>query len=191
MSNINLLPWREELKAKQRRDFWLSLGVAAGLTLFASFGVQNYYTSLQNKQLARNQYLETEIAVLDQQIGEIRKIKEQKKSLNERISLIQKLQESRNVPTKIFNILPLISPAGVYLDSLTFQNSLISLDGKSEANYRVASLMRNIEQKTWLGSPKISSIVALSNKQADMELSKFQLEFVVKLGLPSEKVGAK
>ena len=91
----------------------------------------------------------------------------------------------------IFNNLPLIAPTGVYLDSLAFKDSAINLDGKSEANYRVASLMRNIEQRAWLGTPSIRSIVALPDKQADMELSKFQLNFAVNLGLPSEKKEAK
>ncbi|GDY26744.1 MULTISPECIES: PilN domain-containing protein [unclassified Agarivorans] len=191
MSNINLLPWRDEVKTKQKREFWIGLASAAAITLVALLGVQGYYTNLQDKQTARNQFLEKEIAILDHQIGEIRKIKEQKKSLKERIALIQTLQESRNVPTRIFNNLPLIAPTGIYLDSLAFRDSAINLDGKSEANYRVASLMRNIEQKVWLGSPSIRSIVALPGKQADMELSKFQLNFAVKLGVPEEKKEAK
>ncbi|WP_411994209.1 PilN domain-containing protein [Agarivorans sp. DSG3-1] len=191
MSNINLLPWRDEVKTKQKREFWIGLASAAAITLVALLGVQGYYTNLQDKQTARNQFLEKEIAILDHQIGEIRKIKEQKKSLKERIALIQTLQESRNVPTRIFNNLPLIAPTGIYLDSLAFRDQAINLDGKSEANYRVASLMRNIEQKVWLGSPSIRSIVALPGKQADMELSKFQLNFAVKLGVPEEKKEAK
>ncbi|UPW19150.1 PilN domain-containing protein [Agarivorans sp. TSD2052] len=186
MSNINLLPWRDALKAKQQRDFWIAFGVAVLVTVVALLGVQNFYTGLQDSQHARNQFLEKEIAILDHQIGEIRKIKEQKKSLKERIALIQTLQESRNIPTKIFNDLPLISPTGVYLDSLVFKDAAISLDGKSEANYRVASLMRNIERKVWLGSPSISSIVALPSADVDLELSKFQLKFGVKLGLQNE-----
>ncbi|GAD04021.1 PilN domain-containing protein [Agarivorans albus] len=191
MSNINLLPWREEVKSKQKRDFWVALASSAGITVLALLLVQNYYTGLQDKQSARNQFLEKEIAILDHQIGEIRKIKEQKQSLKERIALIQTLQESRNIPTKIFNNLPLIAPTGVYLDSLAFKDSAINLDGKSEANYRVASLMRNIEQRVWLGTPSIRSIVALPGKQADMELSKFQLNFAVNLGLPNDKKEAK
>jgi len=191
MSNINLLPWREAVKSKQKRDFWLGLVSAAAITFLAVFLVQNYYVNLQHKQQARNQFLEKETAILDHQIGEIKKIKEQKDSLKKRIALIQKLQESRNIPTKIFNSLPTIAPSGIYLDSLSFKDSSIDLDGKSEANYRVANLMRNIEQLEWLGTPSIRSIVALSGQQSDMELSKFQLGFAVKLGVPSQAEGAK
>ncbi|RKF21347.1 pilus assembly protein PilN [Alginatibacterium sediminis] len=178
MSSINLLPWREQAKQRKKTQFWILMGVSAALTLLATVGVQMYFSSLQDVQKQRNQFLRTEIAALDVKLGEIRKINERKKSLRLRIDLIQELQRSRHSLTRMMNTMPEATPAGIYFDTFSYDSKVVKIDGKSESNPRVSSLMRNIESYPWLGTPQISSIVAL-NAQSGIDLSRFQLSFNV------------
>ncbi|WP_026960140.1 MULTISPECIES: PilN domain-containing protein [Aliagarivorans] len=187
MSKINLLPWREERKAKRKQQFWLSFGLSVMLTVVALAGVQFYINGLQKAQSARNQYLDTQIVILDAQIGEIRAIKARKQALEERIALIERLQLRRNLPTKMFNQLPLITPEGVYLDELSYAGLNLALDGMSEANYRVASFMRNIEQRSWLAVPQISSIVAQESEDERLNLSRFHIDVTIELVQPDKE----
>jgi type IV pilus assembly protein PilN len=175
VSHINLLPWREKAKLKRKRDFGIVLSCCLLLVTSVGLGVRHYFVYQQEQQEQRNQILVREMAMLDHQLAEIKSIREKKKSLKERIQLIQTLQESRNVTTRLFNDIPQLTPAGVYLERLNLANSMVSVDGKSESNSRIARFMRQIEASTWLSTPSISSIVALGSEP--IPLSKFQLKF--------------
>lgn len=177
MSHINLLPWREKAKLKRKRDFGVALVASLVVALVVCLVVQRYFIFQQQAQESRNQVLVREMQGLDRQLAEIKTIREQKKSLQERIKLIQNLQVNRNVPTRLFNDIPQVTPAGVYLEKLHFANSVIDINGKSESNSRISRFMRQVEATKWLSVPNISSIVALSG--GTIPLSSFALNFEV------------
>ena len=56
-----------------------------------------------SNQNSRNQYLEREIAVLDAQIAEIKKVKDSKNAIEQRMALIEQLQANRNVAPIVFD----------------------------------------------------------------------------------------
>ncbi len=181
MSNINLLPWREVAKQRQKKMFLGMLGgvflVSAGLVLVVNF----LYQQAISRQEARNQYLQSEIVVLDARIGEINKLKQRRKELIDRMRLIDQLQQSRNQAVHLFNDLPELVVSGIYLDSLSFTNGLVSVVGKTEAHSRVATMMRLIDRSQWLGQTSISSIYATANSEraSNLALSEFSLMFRV------------
>ena len=93
MANINLLPWREEAREKQKRDF---IGILALVFLVTSLVVYLFLGFLEvvtDDQRERNAYLVSEITLLDTQIAEIRKITERKKGS---VLLIEGRSESNN-----------------------------------------------------------------------------------------------
>jgi type IV pilus assembly protein PilN len=177
MSNINLLPWRDEYKKKKRNIFYVVLALSSLVVLGLSYGGKLYVDSLIAAQQQRNQYLQTETIRLDQRIAEIREIKKEKAELERRIKLIQQLEEKRNHATRLFNTLVDVVPGGIYLNNVTFINEQINVQGMSESNNRLAKMMRNIDNSGWLGESSISSIVAGPSKP--IKLSKFAMKFSV------------
>ncbi|WP_024871408.1 PilN domain-containing protein [Tolumonas lignilytica] len=177
MSNINLLPWRESAKERQKQSFFILIGVSCAIAAVGVFAVNQYFNHQISAQDQRNQYLQHEIAILDTEIGQINVIKAQKQSLVNRMKLIDTLQQSRNVSVRLFNDLPLVIANGVYLQSLNFTQPQINVVGKAEAYNRVASTMRLIDGSGWLGQTAISSIFA--NDSALMKLSEFSMRFSV------------
>ena len=138
MSNINLLPWRESAKERQKQGFFILLGVACLIAAGIVFAVNQYFNHQISAQNQRNQFLQHEIAILDTQIGQINEIKAQKLSLVNRMKLIDTLQQSRNVSVRLFNDLPVVIANGVYLQSVNVNQSQIDAVGKAEAYNRVA-----------------------------------------------------
>ncbi|HMB72039.1 MAG TPA: pilus assembly protein PilN, partial [Gammaproteobacteria bacterium] len=71
MPMINLLPWREALRQKRKKEFvaaaLFAVLAGAGLTM----GTKFYYQAQISQQESRNQTLRDEIAELDRQIEEI------------------------------------------------------------------------------------------------------------------------
>lgn len=177
MSNINLLPWREARAQRQKKQFGALLGIFVLVTVALGF----FANWLVDRQIAaqqqRNQRLVQEMTILDAQLGEIRLLKERRKELIDRMQLIEQLQMRRNVPVRLFNQLPSLVPNGVYLNTLSMQNNIIDVNGKTEAYGRVASMMRRIDGSGWLGQSKISTIFAAD--VAPVSLSQFSMMFLI------------
>ncbi len=177
MSNINLLPWRDEYKKKKKQGFFVILAISAVIVLGLSFAGKMYVDALIGAQNERNQFLQTQAIILDRRIAEISEIKKEKKELERRIKVIQQLEEKRNEATKLFNTLPEVVPAGVYVNNLSFVNSRIDVKGFTESNGRITNMIRNIDGSGWLGDAFLPSIVAGPTKP--IKLFKFSMNFVV------------
>ncbi|WP_286271059.1 PilN domain-containing protein [Thalassotalea hakodatensis] len=178
MAYINLLPWREEAeKAKQRQYFTLLTAVA--LVAFAVvFLIGQFYQLRIDGQLERNRFLQTEIAILDKRISEIKTLNEKKQELEKRISVVEQLQRSRNVGTQVLDEIAKIVPSGVYLTKMEKQGNTIQLLGKSESNNHLANMIRNIEGSDLLTDAVLESIT--SNDATSKLLSDFKMRVRIK-----------
>lgn len=175
MSHINLLPWREKLREKQKQQY---IGVLAGvavLMLAIMFLVASFVDTLINNQNKRNQFLQQQIAVLDIKIAKIKTIRESKQSLEQQIALIEQLQANRNIAPQIIDELAKLVPSGIAFKSLKRTENRIEVLGISESNNRLSEFMRNLEQSEVFINNELSSIVAgASSNEAG---SDFKLTF--------------
>ena len=183
MSNINLLPWREEHKKKKKNTFFAVLLLSSLLALGVSYLGKMYIDLMIDAQNQRNEYLQTQTIILDRRIAEIKNIKAEKKKLERRIDLIQKLEEKRNYATHLFNVLAEKVPEGVYLKSATFKSEKVVVNGDAESSNRVTSMMRNIDASGWLGDSYLSNIK--EGPREPIKLYSFDMDFVV---VPETKV---
>lgn len=161
MIRINLLPHREEKRKARRQQFYgllVMISVLAGLIVFLTFSIIEGYISSQE---ARNGFLKSEIAVLDKQIDEIKKLKEQTQALLARKQIIESLQRDRAEAVRLLSELVKQMPEGVYLRSLKQDNTKISLAGYAQSSARVSTLMRNIDSSPWLEKPQLIEIKAV------------------------------
>ena len=161
MIRINLLPHREEKRRARRQQFYALLGLVtllAGLIVVLVYSVIAGYLSAQD---ARNDFLKKEIAVLDKEIDQIKRLKEQSDALMERKRIIESLQRDRAEAVRLLSELVKQMPEGVYLRSLKQEGQRISLGGYAQSSARVSTLMRNIEASPWLEKPQLLEIKAV------------------------------
>lgn len=177
MSNINLMPWREERKRRQHQKFLLVSIFAGLMCAAASYGVKAYVDGLVADQQERNRFLTVQIAVVDNRLEELNAIRAKRKSLELRIGIIQDLQRSRNTPTELLNAMKNIVPAGIYVEQVRFAKKEINISGKTESNNRISETLRNIEGSEWLGNGYLSSIVAADKNP--FNLSNFVMKFFI------------
>jgi type IV pilus assembly protein PilN len=137
----------------------------------------SFLDSMIAAQKARNQFLEKENAILDVRIGKIATVKEQKKNIEMKISLIQQLQQHRNVSPKVLNELANIVPPGVTFRKFTRKENQIEIIGISDSNNRLADFMRRLESSETFIDGELSSIVA--DTSTTEGVSDFKLTFNV------------
>jgi len=175
MANINLLPWRDDLRAEKQKQFIAVLvAVAAASALAAFLWVGSINAAIEN-QNARNELLNQEISGLSKQVKEIQELKKRRAELLSRMKVIQSLQGERPVIVRYFDELVRVIPEDVYILSLSKVGNSISIGGVATSTVRVSTLMRNIDESDWFSAPNLSSVNAAS--KYGKEASEFKLAF--------------
>ncbi len=178
MPHINLLPWREAARKESQKKFITLLLLVVVFAFGFMFALSTFYGALTSGQNVRNNFLTSEIQVLDMRIAEIRELDKKKESLQQRMRLIEELQRSRNLGTQIMDEIAKVVPAGVYLTKLERKANAIQVIGKSESNNRLSTMLRQVENSYLLESPSMQGIVA--GEQDARLLSDFNMQFSVK-----------
>jgi type IV pilus assembly protein PilN len=185
---INLLPHREERRKRGRQHFAVLAGLTAVLGIVI-VGAGYLYISRQiATQEERNAFLKSEIAKLDKEIAEIKKLKDEIAALLARKQIIETLQADRAQTVHLLDQLVRQMPEGVYLKSVRQRGLGVNLVGYAQSNARVSTLMRNIESSPWLANPKLVEIKAMTvNKK---RLAEFNLDLAVKRAQPKDAAKA-
>ena len=177
MIRINLLPHRERKRVAQQKQIAILAGMTAALGLVIIFAVHVAINSRIDYQKERNSYLKQQIAILDHQIEEIRKLKEQTRALLARKQVVEKLQDNRSEVVHLLDQLARRLPEGIYLKSLREDTkgngTKIQLTGYAESNARVSTLMRNLDDSPWMASPdlvEIHSVTVNSRRLSEFSL---------------------
>ena len=158
MTRINLLPWREEQRQEQKKQFAV-MAVAICILAVAIVGLIHF--QMQSKidyQQSRNSFLTSAIADVDEEIKEIQELRKVRRSLIERMEVIQDLQGSRPSIVHLFTEIVSTVPNGVYLESLGQTGGNLLIKGEAESNARVSTYMRNLQASAWLKDPNLTVI---------------------------------
>ncbi|MBA6336776.1 PilN domain-containing protein [Colwellia sp. BRX8-7] len=178
MAFINLLPWREEAEKAKQREYFTLLTIVAVIAFAMVFIISQFYQMRIDGQNSRNQFLKTEIALLDARIIKIKNLNEKKKELQKRTQVVEQLQRSRNVGTQVFDEIAKIVPTGVYLTRLEKQGNSINIVGKSESNNHLANMIREIERSVLFTDAILESIT--TNEAKNKLLSDFKMRVRIK-----------
>ena len=169
---INLLPYREILEQKQKKQFQLvmALGVIAGGV--AAFLIWGALAALITNQEGRNEELHGGIKELDAQIVKVKDLQAQKQSFLERKQKVEELDNKRFEGARIVDTVNQLVPEGAYLTSIQNiggSNASISntytLVGKAISDNKVAMFMTALPSTGVFDTPKLDSINKTDNGQ--------------------------
>lgn len=172
MATINLLPWREEQRQEQTRQFATVTALSLGLTAALIFMVHVTINNQINHQKARNKVLENEIVVLDASLKQIETLEDTKEQLLARMDVIQSLQQRRPQIVHLFDDFVRTVPEGLFLSSIKQKGNELTIKGVAESNGRVSAYMRNIDASEWMATPKLNVI---ETKKGTLRSSDFTL----------------
>ena len=170
MANINLLPWREELREERNKQFYVVLGAVVALCAAVILGIYNYNDSAAADQRGRNSFLTAQITGLDAKIIEIQKLRETRSELIERMELIQALQGNRPVIVRVFDEIVRSVPEDLYFTKLDVQGDKVTIAGRASSNNRLSALMRNFDESEWFTDPALIKVESKSAGVNEFEI---------------------
>ena len=153
MARINLLPWREERRKEQQKQFLSVLVLSVFLMALIIVAVHLQVARAIGVQNSRNDYLNKEITQVEAQIKEINNLARERKRLQDRIDIIQQLQRNRPEIVHLFDEVSKVLPDGVFLTKLVQKGRALEIEGVAQSNARVSAFMRNAPMRASNSSP--------------------------------------
>ena len=186
---INLLPHRDLARKKRKESFQVVMFLSVLLGLLIAALIYWWFQQRITDQQSRNSYLQSEIAVLNQQIKEIDGLEGEITALRERQKAVEDLQSNRNLPVYLLAELVRQLPEGVYITSLKQSGLLVEVKGTAQSNERVSEVLRNLSSGTpWFSNPTLKEIVAGSvalSPKDQRKVVNFSLDFSLMLPVDS------
>lgn len=162
---INLLPYREALQAKQKKEFQTLLigAVIIGLGL-ATLGFLTFEGRLSSQQ-KRNQVLTDGIRALDKDIKKISELEDERKNFMARQEKVEELSNKRFEAAKILDTLNTVAPMGLYITSIEAQNAnTYIINGRAFSDAKTAAFMSALPGKLF-STPELMNIKRVNNAQ--------------------------
>ena len=160
MAKINLLPWREERRKLQQRQFNSMLGLALLAGLLLSAMVYLYYSGQVSGQIKRNDLLRQEISAVEVKIKEIEELDKRKEGLLSRKRVIEELQGKRYEMVSLFSDLAKSIADGAQISTIMQSGSDLVIQGRAQSSARVSSYMKNIMVSPVISQPDLTVIEA-------------------------------
>lgn len=171
MANINLLPWRDELKEQRKKTFIVISVISGLLGAILVFLTWMYFEHQLSDQRNANQLITNTNTELDKQLKSLDGLQERRKAIVERMKLIQDLQGQRPITVRLIDELVRVMPKEVYLTEFSREGNKFTLIGKAENPNAVADLMRAMESSPWYRNVFMKSFAANDAKETSIEKS--------------------
>lgn len=181
MIRVNLLPHREERRKRRQQQFGVLAGIFAVIGLLVAGSIWFFLDQQVTQQQQNVAYMKGEIAKLDKQIEEIRKIREETASLLAKKQVVEGLQSNRSEPVQLLDQLLRQLPEGVYLKAVKQTGPKVNVAGYAQSNARVSTLMRNLGASPYLENPELVEIKAVPNPdKSGNRVNEFNMNISIK-----------
>ena len=177
IARINLLPWRQRRRDRQRRAFLAQLGgVFAGsvcLVFLAALVLDGRIAS----QDARNGFLRSNLVELERQADAIDEVRRRTDETLERLEVLADLRRDRTRTVRILEELARTVTPGVHYTSLAKRGKHITAHGVARSNQAVSALMRNLEASPQFDAPRLKGIEEMPADEEAGFAAAFELTF--------------
>ena len=165
MAKINLLPWREEQREQRKKQF-ITICIAVALLAIATVLASWFFLNQKlNQQQQANQFIVSTNQNLDIQLKTLDGLQERRKTVIDRMKLIQGLEGQRPVTVRLVDALVCVVPAGMYIAKFSRSGDKFSIEGKAESPNSVGDLLRGLEASEWYRNAFMNSFLAATEEK--------------------------
>ena len=195
MIRINLLTEAKAAAAKKKgpalptgaklNNLILIGGLALGLIYIATM-----YLVLTSKRRTLDDEIgkaREEVARLKSIIDEVQSYEAKKKSLEEKIELINNLKSSQRGPVRLMDEVSKALPDLVWLTEMQMQGNLLTLKGRTLSPNAVATYLENLKKSPFFAEPVFKN---LNREQGPQGIYNWEMTVIFTNGRPPGEVGA-
>ena len=179
IARINLLPWRQRRRDRQRRVFLAQLGIVFAGSASLVFLAASVLDGRIAGQDARNQFLRSSLAELERQVDATEAIRRRTDKTLERLRALSDLRRDRTGTVRILEELARTVTPGVHYTSLVKRGTHITAHGVARTNHAVSALMRNLEASKRFEAPRLRGIEENRANDAADHAAVFELTFAM------------
>lgn len=158
MVQINLLPWREQTRKLQKGRFITAFVFFILVAVFLLVCFHIYYAGLLNRQMALNDYLQTQINAEQNNIDSINSKQKDKLQLEDQLNFISNMYAENYNAIRLLNEISTIIPSGLKIKSITRNANHISLDGMAPSDLAITQFMQDLSHSPLFNQPVLSII---------------------------------
>lgn len=187
MIRINLLPVRA---AKKKESLRFQLTVAGLVTFLVFVVMMAVYISKRSEASNLDEDLSRgniELEELKKKIGELDKIKEQKRIVEEKLNVIRSLEAAKTGPVNLFARVGGAIPATAWLSSIKDEGAMVVLKGFAADDEVVADFMRGLQKHKELGSVELEVAQRTIEKETGSDVVGFTIRLEKHVEKPKEK----
>ncbi len=166
MISINLLPWREQQRARQQYLICVSafISMCSVFVIIVCFKLYLHHTITH--QLNRINLLNKELGILAAQLQEIKKLDHDKKEIQAKIVQLAKVQHARMKLVHVLDELTKIIPRRMSFYQLDHHHDRFLLRGYAQSNKSISLFLRRINKNNWLHTPVL---IEIKKREEDKE----------------------
>lgn len=173
MIKINLLLAKKGKKKVATRRELVVLMVSVGLLFIVLVFVQWKLNKAKEDILAEISNKEKEIAQNKSLTTELNKAKESKKTLEEKVNVINSLRKEKASPARVLDELSIDKPEKIQFESLKKEGARLGIEGIALDDETVANFMENLRKSKIFKN--VDLVVSEQIEQGKIKLKKFIL----------------
>lgn len=175
MYSINLLPWRVQKQAIQKKQFLAAL-IITSLLSFSVLLILNYNLKTQLDLIqTKNHHLQKTNKNLNIKNNLVQERAMQYEVLKKQVEEIRAMRAKRSLIIHLLDEMPKQVPTGLYLTAFDREGKMINVQGRASSHAQVSLFMQQLAVLTWLLPPVLKEI------KVDQEASGFPYVFQVQL----------
>ena len=169
MIRINLLPVRAEKRKENVRKQGVLIIAYVLVLLIVLVGVQLSQISLADGKKRVIEKQRADIVKLDQTIREVQNYNAKLTDLTDKLNVVIGLERKQRGPAKVFGELSKVTPEKIWIEKLSDNGGLITIDGWAIDQQTIAQFMMNLEASPLFERVKLKITKKAVKSGADLQ----------------------
>jgi type IV pilus assembly protein PilN len=158
MTQINLLPWREQTRKFKKTLFFIHAGIAASAAVVLTVIIHIFFSGMIERQQNFDAFLQTQLTNEQTALTSLNKNKQAQDAILTQLQFISSMRKKSFQVVKLLDELPRVFPDSVLLLKISTNNNEITISGLAQSNMQVTSLMENITKSPVFNQPTLNAI---------------------------------
>lgn len=173
MTQINLLPWREQARQEKKIDFFITLGIFISLTILLIILIHIILNGRISNADARVAFLQSTLGTKQGEFNTLKTQKNKQDTIENDLIFFAKLRTKSFDAVRILSELTKVVPNNITLVKIIRIKNKIILIGKSQSDLQITDFMKNIRTSNVFSQPILTRINQSSDKT---QVNTFELQ---------------